>query len=493
MEFSEKFDEDAELYDTKVDVFKRIVNKILLNMTVEIKEIRFRIFESKDSLQSYFSQKTEKKPVPHQISPCFLLKCEFFSIKKRKLEENTAKNLANSGLFIEEIEDFYFDCKGISGHICEDPCEEKADFVDNFLLKNGRNFIYPSISHPNTVFSCSSGFSIHLQRKKLSDEVKKLDFIVENVEITADPEQLLFFGGLAKKISEFYAKKARIMNEFHCEDSGLCEEIPVIFQRNRSFSTNEIAATVEKIQKKSSFKEISEENTVFSLISSVKHEKTKEIPEENDILKGLIKDYFTKTEKKPEISEIKEEFTIEFFEKPQISLNLQKKPLENMEKSTILLREQEKLLINQTEMLLNLTKTEKNGFSLKFEGKIASFTINILKHTRDKDSQDHFARFWLFSTDPLFPKRSENFQQKPNFCGFFKDENFQKKTNFCNFHLPCENFQVIFRGFSLKSRFSENFEVKIEKIKALHMNFDEEIEENKGSSLSCVRELNISI
>lgn len=470
-------EDEKELYDTKVDVFKRIVNKILLNMTIDITSIRIRLFHSEAALRNYFSSIISTKRLNNSSGmngQCFLLKIGRFSIKKQQTEEKIA---AGTSILLDGIENFYLDIKELSAHILEEPYEEKSDFFHNLLNNKLPSFHYPNISHPSTFLALSSGISLHFQKRKNSDEVTKIKLFIDKGEITLDSNQISFMILLFGK-ADFYMKnnkKEEALEKLENIDSK--DQLPL--QRNRSMSlTNCLKSTKNSketqkkdnqglVKKGSAIIEKKEEAPLTkapnlkkeeSLLKSTKLNpnllksvcKKKANNEDKDLLKVVIQDYFQKTENL--------EFSIKLFEKPNISSLSQPPNNNNLPQNPSPFVSEENKLINKAELLLDLAEnsaidkainTVSKASTAKIEININVFHINLLQNAQNKEVQDLFGRPWLYSSDPLVEKSSAKTHSKYQFC------------------FPTISYQLIMKKFWLNGKLGQDFHSKIEKLKLI--------------------------
>jgi len=425
-----------ELYDTKVDVFKKIVNKILLNMTIEITRIKIRVFSNRQDLLRYHSLLTEEVDFSdenHEKVPGVLLKVSRFAVKKKKNEANLLKS---SSFFLDEIEDYFIDFSEISGHIIEDPMEEKPGFFSNLIKdKKAEGFQYPSISFPGTFLTVSNGCSVHIQKKKLSDEVVRLEIRLGALEATLDPKEMGVLKEMAEKLGGFIQKKADFVKDIKDQENN---KNPIPMPRNRSLSNlekekNENKET--KASRKLSYKPAdanlaninNNNNTLNNSLRLVNetsvhstHQAKSEEKKEPDLLKVLIMDYIKKTEKNPE-------FTIELYEKPSITPITTKKtnppPIEKPKTIPTTNISEEQLFLNQAEVLFgNLETTYKTSPTpFKFELILKKFCVVLPGAPRNIYLQDQFARPWLFSQDHFMPNSAANKNPPKYNIGFQND------------------------------------------------------------------------
>ena len=509
-------EEDIELYDSKVDVFKRIVNKILLNMTVEIKEIRIRLFNHKKDVDRFFNRRLKKKAdymkdanEDDDSNGCLLLKLSYLSIKKKKNEnEDNSLKLSQSKIYIDELENFFINIREISLHMITDYYEESPDYVSN-IHKTLSGFYYPTISHPTTIMTCAEGLSIHIQKKKLSDELIKVIISLNNIEITMDPLQIAMIMLLNECITS-YIRVHKTSNPTNEEE----ELKGVDLKRNRSLSTVIEPSINDKeiIHRKLSYK--NEENVLKESIYQSFHNTKGNLnnsngvnigtnisnikdfapvkKEEPDFMKMIIRDYIEKVDPKLD-------YSIKLFEKPiiithqvqpspvtvpilqkNISLNTHKNnkittninavPTTNTT-STELYEPEVQQLIAQTEMEMSRS-TIPIKQSPKFEFSIQKLHFNVLKETQNKYLQDPFARYWLHASDPLFPKPST------------------KTTSKYNLHIPGICFESIVTSIYIQGKLNHEVVAKIYKIKSFCVNcenFNEneemEMENNNNSEI----------
>lgn len=543
IEEEEEEKEEKELYDTKVDVFKRIVNKILLNMTVDIKKIRVRVFESESDMLRYmkgvkdFEEKKDNKannlnsksfetnknnnnnnnaqklenninindsyimnsirndnnadhnfsqyhPSPenkrninynnntndNQNNSCLLLRLASFSIRKRK---DQPIDLQKSALFLEEIENFYLELHECSANILSSFSQESPSFFGNILNPNLDSFHYPNISHPSTILILPKGISLHIQKRKISEDMVKLGLKLENMELTIDPEQMKLLMCLAIKITKELTKIA----EKEQENQEL-SDAPLL-QRNRSHSVSKEDKTKKRVKKDSidsiplekksivikepMNKEKQHKTQISQLKESVIYQSISKKPpfdkenplsqsisrkrpsESKDILKGLIKDYFQKEE-----ASLSKEYSIELFE-PNV-LSTLKSPVINKEESSI---KESSLMLkkDQTELLFIPSPqkpAEKSFNNAKIELNISRIHINLLKSSFNPTDTEIFSRVWLFSNDPLFQSASLLHSKY-------------------NLNFPIGSFQLMVLGLGFNGKVSRLSQLKIKKIRLIEV------------------------
>lgn len=454
-----------ELYDTKVDVFKKIVNKILLNMTIDVTRIKVRLFKNMKDLKRYESM--EDVSFSDEAHPGILMKIGRFSVKKKKTEANLLKS---SCFFLDEIEDYFIDLWEVSLHLIEDPSEEKPGLYSNVSLKGKETFPYPSISYPGTLMVVSGGCSIHIQKKKLSDEVVRLNVEIGAIEFSLDPIEIGVLSDFGEKLAGYIERKKELTKDV----VSVKEEVPL--QRNRSLSHIEKTPSSEgkeaKITRKLSntntkpMETTNSNNTPNTLNTSIRllkepstaKPKAQSIEPKTDLLGVIIYDYLKKENNNPE-------FTIQLFEKPNISqMSPNPKPQETSKKQPInpppIAISEEQLFLNQAEVFL-ANKKPNPQHHFKFDLSLKKLSFVLLGSPRNHHHQDQFARPWLFSIDPYL--------QNQNSMG-----SEQKKQLKYNIQLPSDSMQALITEISLRSRSQNEIKGTVGKLKVFLVKMQED-------------------
>lgn len=407
-------DEKLEaLYDNKVDIFKKIISKILLNMKIELKNLKIKLFFN---------------------FGVFKINVGEIMLMKKKEEKTEKKEKLMNSLLIEELENYFLEINQISVFLAE-----SVERLSHDEYSNKKNLKSLSINHPKCICTIlEKSIKVEAKRKKISDELKYINISIPPIEIMLEPYQITlisyFFDDFIiqqrnheKNWNEFEEKsKNNIQEKFNINSK---KEDPNI-KRGRSSSladpTNNISCiSPEKVRipRKLSFGSGNIDNRQMFSFSDLKFEEKDDINQNEDFISTIINDYFNNDSK--EANELK---------------NLAEDVRKNENDQEI-----NKLEDKEIDLFFS-AKIEEDHLPLVIEAEISRFIVYIIKIDLDTNQKDHYARNWRY----------------------FLDESQGKKEKF-NYKIPTSFFQIEFKNivanFS-KIKFEET-SLKIRKIRIL--------------------------
>ena len=179
---SEKPDsEDQEAVEKEIDVYKKIINRILLNLKVQVSNVCVRVLSDKPINASLLPQ-----------APCLLFKIGSIDLHKILNPNNTdskqttaADSMSNkttldpsedsmkSSLVFSKINNYHIEIKRISAHMLSSSQispNEYQDAASTNMVESDFPFSYPTHAHPSTFFAI--GFGTKLERQSLSRKSK---------------------------------------------------------------------------------------------------------------------------------------------------------------------------------------------------------------------------------------------------------------------------------------------------------------------------------
>ena len=375
-------DEKLEaLYDNKVDIFKKIISKILLNMKIELKNLKIRLF---------FNFGVFKINVG-----------EIKVIKKKEEKVEKHEKLMNS-LLIEELENYFLEINQISVFLAE-----SLERLSHDEYSNKKSLKSLSINHPKCICTIlEQSIRLEAKRKKISDELKYVKIFIPPIEMMFEPYQISllsdFFDDFIiqqrnytknlNDIEELSKKRSRIQEIF---DKSPKKEDPNI-NRCRSSSLvdpsnniNSISPEKLKIPRKLSIGSDNFDGRPTFSFADLKVEEKDEIQQNEDFISTIINDYFSKESK--EANELK---------------NLAEDVRKNENNQGI-----NKSTENEIDLFLS-AKIEEDHTPLVFEAEISRLIIYILKIDFDTNQKDHYARDWRFFQNNECQGKKEKFNYK---------------------------------------------------------------------------------
>lgn len=166
--------EELQAVEKEMDIYKKIINRILLNMKIRVTNTCIRVLSEKPIKQ-------DKIVLPH--APCLLFKIGFVSLKKILVNDSKAKEgekseqnkdeLGDSMIF-SKINNYYIEIKQVSAHMLTQPEIHPSEYSDMTPSKCSADaefpFEYPTHSHPSTFLAF--GFGVKENKKGLYPSFK---------------------------------------------------------------------------------------------------------------------------------------------------------------------------------------------------------------------------------------------------------------------------------------------------------------------------------